>query len=191
MTYAFESLFDSENKSLVFDDIDQCDAVKLRSLSSLTNILNIPTFWLSPYDDPWQADESENLVQHWIMQFTNLTILRLRFWKLSLTFNNFTFLTSVGTRGTVPLLELYSIGSLFKLEYLVRLEAEFVRHRKDLSENQYLITRWMGHERLLYVDSATRAHWIFLLKQAALRVAIDFSITPCHCPEYMAMWRCL
>jgi len=150
MTYAFESLFDSENKSLVFDDIDQCDAVKLRSLSSLTNILNIPTFWLSPYDDPWQADESENLVQHWIMQFTNLTILRLRFWKLSLTFNNFTFLTSVGTRGTVPLLELYSIGSLFKLEYLVRLEAEFVRHRKDLSENQYLITRLMGHERLLY-----------------------------------------
>jgi len=97
MTYAFESLLislsqlnnldpfnfssvrDSENKSSVFDDVDQWDAVKLRSLSSLTSILNIPTFCLSAYDDPWQTDESENLVQHWIMQFTNLTILRLRF----------------------------------------------------------------------------------------------------------------
>jgi hypothetical protein len=58
------------------------------------------------------------------------------------------------------------VSSLLKLKHLVQLEAGFLVGAKNLSEKRYLITRIMEHERLQYLDYATREQWALSFKMA-------------------------
>ncbi|KAF8504978.1 hypothetical protein BU17DRAFT_71572 [Hysterangium stoloniferum] len=62
------------------------------------------------------------------------------------------------------------VSCLFKLNHLVRLEADFVLDEEcDLFQTQYLISKIMEHESLVYIDSLTREQWNLALKEATLR----------------------
>ncbi|KAF8510286.1 hypothetical protein BU17DRAFT_70113 [Hysterangium stoloniferum] len=71
------------------------------------------------------------------------------------------------------------VSCLFKLNHLVRLEADFVLDGEcDLFQTQYLISKIMEHESLVYIDSLTREQWNLALKEAALRERFEIYL-PC------------